>query len=161
MNEVWKTCTGAPYEVSNMGNIRRKGSSINRKAIPIKNGYLTVMFSINGEVSCRYIHRLVADAFIDNPNKLPEVNHINRNKHDNRVENLEWCSRLYNEQHAIGKDIVVCTKEGVFLKHFSSLRECERFYHYGHKSLNIYIDSEKIRDSKLFYTYNKYLELNK
>lgn len=40
MNEVWKTCTDTPYEVSNMGNIRRKGSSINRKAIPIKMGIL-------------------------------------------------------------------------------------------------------------------------
>ena len=56
------------------------------------------------------LHRLVAEAFIPNPNNLPYINHINEDKGDNRVENLEWCTHRYNITYSIGKDNV-----GIFL----------------------------------------------
>ncbi len=62
-------------------------------------GYLRV----NLEGKHHRVHRLVAEAFIPNPDKLPEVNHLNGIRDDNRVENLEWCSRLENMQHAYAR----------------------------------------------------------
>lgn len=66
-----------------------------------KKGYQRVGLMKNGKLITRKVHRLVAENFISNPNKLPQVNHINSIKHDNRVENLEWCTSKYNTKHAI------------------------------------------------------------
>ena len=63
-------------------------------------GYLFVGLHKDGKVKYCYIHRLVADAFIDNPYDNKEVNHIDGNKHNNRVDNLEWVTRLENARHA-------------------------------------------------------------
>lgn len=61
-----------------------------------KSGYENIKLCRNNITYHFLIHRLVAEAFIPNPNNLPEVNHINKNRSDNRVENLEWCTRLDN-----------------------------------------------------------------
>lgn len=63
-------------------------------------GYSKVSLSENGVVHKRWTHRLVAESFIPNPSQLPEVNHVNGNKLDNCVNNLEWVSRSSNMQHA-------------------------------------------------------------
>ena len=61
-----------------------------------KYGYLKVNLCKDGKLKPKLIHRLVAEAYIPNPNNLPEVNHINEDKTKNEVSNLEWCTRSYN-----------------------------------------------------------------
>lgn len=64
------------------------------------NGYLKVKLFKNGDYKFFNVHRLVAEAFIPNPNGFKEVNHINCDKHDNSVNNLEWCDRKHNLNHS-------------------------------------------------------------
>ena len=66
-------------------------------------GYKRVNLSKNGRTKGCLVHRLVAEAFISNPNHLPQVNHINEKKNDNRVENLEWMTCSENVNHGTGK----------------------------------------------------------
>lgn len=102
--EIWKDIEGYEglYQVSNKGrikslNYRRTGKEGMLKGKPDKNGYLIVFLYKKGEKPKPFlIHRLVAKGFIPNVNDLPEVNHIDENKENNHVENLEWCDRKYN-----------------------------------------------------------------
>lgn len=99
------------YQVSDRGEIKsverskpnNKGfQSVNeriRVLTPDRYGYLKVCLSKNGKHYVKSVHRLVAEAFIPNPNNLPVINHINENKQDNRVENLEWCTVQYNTMY--------------------------------------------------------------
>lgn len=68
-------------------------------------GYWTVKLTKNKKYGSKYLHRLLAQTFIENPNNLPFVNHINGNKLDNRLENLEWVTRSQNQLHAIRLDL--------------------------------------------------------
>lgn len=109
--EVWKPVVGYEelYEVSNMGNVRSVDKTTRDgrfwKGRPIKknnvgNGYDQTVLSVDGVYRHAYIHRLVANAFIPNPENKPEVNHINGNKKDNRAENLEWVTKSENGLHS-------------------------------------------------------------
>lgn len=97
MKEIWKPCKNysEQYEVSSFGRIRNKKNG-NIKAVSDHHGYKTTTLC----KETRYVHRLVAEVFVPNPNNRPEVNHINGNKADNRAENLEWCTKKINIQHA-------------------------------------------------------------
>ena len=108
--EVWVPISGYQgiYEVSNLGRVKslprpvwnytKPGRIMKQRAK--ENGYFTVALC-NGGTKERhvYVHRLVAAAFIPNPDSLREVNHKNFNKQDNRVENLEWCTSAENKAH--------------------------------------------------------------
>ena len=105
MIEIYKDIQGYEgYQVSNHGNIKSLGNSKTRKEKILKpfnttKCYLQVELSKQGKRKKYLVHRLVAEAFIDNPNNLPQVNHKNEIKTDNRVENLEYCSAEYNNNY--------------------------------------------------------------
>ncbi len=97
--QEWKDIAGyeGHYQVSNDGMIRsiKSGNSI-LKGDKQKNGYRRVYLWKDGAKKNMLVHRLVALAFIPNPENLTEINHIDQDKENNRVENLEWCTHLYN-----------------------------------------------------------------
>lgn len=99
--EKWRKIKGwKHYEVSNLGRIR-KGRTLFKGTVS-RRGYTRVSLSLNGITTKRMLHRLVAKAFIPNPMRLPEVNHIKgRQKWNNAVSNLEWRSGHGNYQHAV------------------------------------------------------------
>lgn len=109
--EVWKPVVGYEelYEVSNMGNVRSvdkttrdgrfwKGRQLRKHYAG--SGYVQTVLSVDGVYRHEYIHRLVANAFIPNPDNKPEVNHINGDKNNNSVENLEWVTKSENGLHS-------------------------------------------------------------
>ena len=119
MNEIWKNIEGYEgyYQISNLGQIRsldrklwngqafhlRKGKIL--KSFIRKNGYKNVVLSKNSQLKNFMIHRLVAEIFISNPKNKKDVNHLNGIKIDNRVDNLEWCTRSENQIHAYNTGI--------------------------------------------------------
>ena len=122
MKEIWKTILGYEglYEVSNLGNIRRikfinNKTQINKiKKLKLnKTGkYISVILCKNGKVKGHYVHRLVAEAFIPNPNNLPQINHKDENKLNNKVDNLEWCNSFYNMNYGNVKDKISNSHKG-------------------------------------------------
>lgn len=127
-SEVWKTITGFPnYKVSNFGRVKSlnyNGTKQEKILKPqkTKKGYLRVGLYYNNKYCMKAIHRLVALAFIPNPTNQPQVNHVDGNKENNAVKNLEWCSNKYNQIHSIKiglrrfNKVSQYDKNGVFLK---------------------------------------------
>lgn len=106
MNEEWKDIEGYEglYQVSNRGNVRRFGCSVNRKLtkLPVKKGhYYYIPLCKNGKYKNFLVSRLVATAFIPNPNNKETVNHKDGNKTNNNVNNLEWNTYAENNKHAV------------------------------------------------------------
>lgn len=100
--ELWRNIEEATnYEVSNYGNIRntKSGQILNPGASG--NGYKQVSLKMkkNNKFEKRYVHRLVATYWLENPENKREVNHINLDRTDNRVENLEWITSSENQKH--------------------------------------------------------------
>lgn len=141
MEEIWKDIKGYEglYQVSNLGRVKssnygRMGyekilkPNINRK------GYHLIGLHLKGKVSCAKIHRLVAIAFIPNPNNYPQVNHIDGNPGNNSITNLEWCDNRYNTNHAykIGLHIPTGKHRKVYCKEldrkFKSMREAAKYF---------------------------------
>lgn len=99
-NEEWRAVPGYEgfYEISNLGRIRNYKKHILSPNI-VTNGYSMITLCKNKIHNRCLIHRLVAQAFIPNPNNYPTINHIDENKSNNCVNNLEWCTRSYNSRY--------------------------------------------------------------
>lgn len=165
MIEVWKDIDGYPnYQVSNMGRVKSLNYKLTgkEKIMNICNGgsgYLKICLSKDGKRKQYFIHRLVAQAFIPNPNNLPQVNHRDEDKQNNSVENLEWCDAKYNMNYGTCikriseskyKPICQFSKDGTLIKiwdgakqaadelnidcqHISDCCRCKRETAYGYK----------------------------
>ena len=151
--EVWRPIAGweGLYDVSSLGQVRsvecdtiryrngkpmtyhKRGKVIKGKVMP--NGYIIVRLRKDGEETNALAHRLVAQAFIPNPDNLPEVNHKDRNTANNDVSNLEWCDRMYNLTYdgaierrtmAVSRPIEQLTMDWQHVAYFRSAKEIER-----------------------------------
>lgn len=112
MIEEWKDIKGYEglYQVSNLGRVKRVKTGRILKPLKHTNGYSMVNLSKNNIVSTKKIHRLVAQAFKPNPENKAEVNHIDENKTNNMISNLEWVTRKENNNHGTRTDRMAKTQ---------------------------------------------------
>ena len=155
MEEIWKDIEGYEgiYQVSNLGRVRsldrtiiggaynspmfRKGTILKPQPKGYK-GYVGLKLRKDGKSENVYIHRLVAKAFIPNPDNLPEVNHKDENKKNNRADNLEWVTRKENINYGTHtqrqrislepkmKSVVMKATDGTILRKFDCIRDAAR-----------------------------------
>lgn len=136
--EFWKDVVGYEglYQVSNLGRIKSlpktiviyNGGITTRREKILKQGirakYYKFVALSNGKETRRFgVHRLVAQAFLPNPNNLPEVNHKDENPANNNVLNLEWCDREYNINYSKAKAVVMCDLDGNEICRFDSIKK--------------------------------------
>ena len=138
--EEWKPIPGYEglYDISNYGRVKSYQLDSNGKILsPGKDGsgYLFVILCKDGKTKLRRMHRLVAEAFIPNPNNFPQVNHMDECKENNYFGNLEWCTHKYNLSYGtrtrrmaekISKPVVQLDKKGNFISEFESLTEASK-----------------------------------
>lgn len=109
MTEIWRDIGGYAglYQVSNLGRVKsfHNGGRI-LKSHPDHKGYLRISLSRDDKTKTCKVHRLVATAFIPNPEDKPEVNHIDGNPRNNHVDNLEWCTASENRRHAYATGLI-------------------------------------------------------
>ena len=123
------------YEVSNLGKVRNIKSSIVLKPWITKDGYLRHCLYKHNKRKNLLLHRIIATAFIDNPGKKPQVNHIDENKLNNDLSNLEWCTGRENLVHGtrtkrvaekLSKKVIQLDLNDSVLNEFESMGQAER-----------------------------------
>ena len=143
--EEWRDIEGYEglYQVSNKGRVRSFYYSTEGKILKQskdKDGYNCIGLHKNKITKYCKVHRLVANAFLQNPNNLPEIKHKDECKTNNSVENIEWCDRKHNvtwndlhkrsgyknRNNILSKKVCQLTKEGDLIAIYSSTREAER-----------------------------------
>lgn len=127
MEEIWKQIEDGyeEYQVSNFGQIKSLKSK-NEKILHLdkdRYGYMNVKLCKNGTMKNFKVHRLVAMAFIENPNGFPEINHKDGNKENNFVENLEWVTKSQNIKHAFDTGLKLPNDSGCIQYHKPSYGE--------------------------------------
>lgn len=153
MQEIWKDIKGYEglYQVSNLGRVKTlkawNGNKYKKKYIDVdkiikpmkeKSGYLKVVLHNRNKKQNKRIHRLVAEAFIENPNNYKCINHIDSNKQNNDMNNLEWCTQKYNVVDAVNKNLRKFTYKGKYNKYISFDKRYNTF------SVNISMEGKRI-----------------
>lgn len=131
--EVWKDIKGYEglYQVSDMGRVRSKNGVLHLNTNTY--GYKHITLSKGDVQKTVVVHRLVSDAFIDNPHNKPQINHIDGNKENNAVVNLEWVTQGENNRHAIRaslrkvKKILLVDAEGKAIREFNNRMEINEY----------------------------------
>ena len=137
MIEVFRDIPGYEglYQVSNLGNVKSLGNGDNNNNVgkekmlklrKDKDGYLTVFLYIHNYKKSYKVHRLVALAFLPNPNNYPQINHKDKNKSNNNVDNLEWCTAQYNVDYSVSKPVNQYTLDGIYIATYKSIKEASR-----------------------------------
>lgn len=142
--EVWKDVVGyeGMYQVSNLGRVRSLGRYVSnnpngkkkryiegRVLIPNDNskGYKYVCLSVEQKHAHKYVHRLVAEAFLSNPHHYEQINHKDENKWNNNVNNLEWCNSQYNMDYSRSREVIQIDRNtNEIVGVFKSAREAGR-----------------------------------
>lgn len=136
MKEEYRIIKDFPdYAISNLGNVRNLETSRILKP-GIDKGYLRIGLYKNGEQKWFYIHRLVAEAFLPNPDNYPQVNHKDENKLNNCLENLEWCSAQYNIDYSVSKQIEQYDLNGNLIATWKSVSEVQRQFGYSQGNIS-------------------------
>ena len=148
-DEIWCPIKGYEnlYEVSDQGRVKslKFGKERILKPGSDKDGYLIVGLCKNGEKKNLLVHRLVAKTFIPNPDNLPEVNHKDEDKTNNKVSNLEFCDSKYNNNYGtrnkrisekmtngkLSKPVLQYTKSGEFVREWKSMNDVQRNLNYN------------------------------
>ena len=162
VEEIWKDIPGynGRYQASNLGRVRSTDKIVLKRngASEIYKGKVLRLFEATGgymyvtiakepnKFHARRLHRVIAETFIPNPQNLPQINHINEDKKDNRVENLEWCTGKYNANYGhriekfalsmknnstLSKEVNQYDLNGSYLNTFSSAAEAARTLNLG------------------------------
>lgn len=161
--EIWKVFLDYPFvEVSNLGRVRTKDRTVTRsdgsklfvkgrilKQQRDRYGYMFVQFSDNGKRITLKVHRMVAITFIPNPDNQPQVNHIDCNRSNNIVSNLEWCTNQYNTAYrekygkASSRPVFAVNVETGEALHFKSRGEAERKLNIPHQDILAIIEGKQ------------------
>ena len=148
MTEHWiKIKYATNYDISNYGNIKNtktnKLITINYDRLKKTKSRARPGLSHNGNTNGYYLHRIVAEHFIDNPTKLPEVNHTDGNIYNNNASNLEWISKEDNMKHASNNGLINRYKRKIIIKNkitgeiteFNKLKDCATFLNYSNGTI--------------------------
>ena len=164
--EIWKDIEGYEgiYQVSSFGRVRSldryiqpythfcRGRILKPRKRPT---YLSVKLSNEGILKCMYVHRLVAHAFIPNPNNLSDINHKDEDKTNNRVDNLEWCTHKYNINYGTAKErirnsmpnkkvVIQMSLQGEFIAEYPSVTDAAKAINVSRKSIYRYCQGKRI-----------------
>lgn len=119
------------YSVSDAGEVFSHKTGKGASATTLKQhqstkGYSLVrLYDSDKKGKTLRVHRLVAIAFLDNPHNLPHINHKNRIKTDNSIDNLEWCTAQYNSEYSVAKNYKLINKDGVIVEVFNMEKWCK------------------------------------
>lgn len=138
-NEQWRSIKEfGNYLVSNQGKVMNAKTGKILKPYDNRNGYERVKLYKDGKKIQKQVHRLVGVAFIDNPNNLETINHIDQDKHNNNVDNLEWMSQGDNVRYSLSKAVEQYDlKSGELLATYPSTMAVERLMGFANSTISM------------------------